>query len=90
MNWKRISDIGFYPPCFDKVLSFISPSMYGEIFFLSCSLRSGIRLAKSVSPAQVENDICAKYSNKFKDINTQIPSNGQGISGPWMLVEDSD
>jgi len=36
-------------------------------------------------PDHVENEICAKYSSKFRSMNTQLTQNGQEISGYWFL-----
>ena len=36
-------------------------------------------------PDHVENEICAKYSSEFRNMHTQLPQNGQEISGYWFL-----
>jgi hypothetical protein len=43
------------------------------------------RISRTGVPRQVENEICAIYSSKFKNMHTQLPPNGQGISGCWFL-----
>ncbi|MGV7223656.1 MAG: hypothetical protein ACQ9MH_19275, partial [Nitrospinales bacterium] len=40
---------------------------------MSCLLNGGIESAEQASPAQFENEICAKYSSKFKNMHTQLP-----------------
>ncbi len=41
------------------------------------------------SRMRIHIELERKYPSKFKNMHTQLPPSGQGISGNWMLVEES-